>query len=446
MMPSLMTFLLGILQDKTGNISDTAPISNTEDVSTLRNQKWVVRRRNHRGQLQHVQTLDHAPTDDELRKHGEGNYSILTTKPRLQSWKSVTIGDRSKTRLREPSPLPSRTVPPIPATTTAVGTKAGRLKKRYLPKMRVRKSSKEHPTKNETSVESATEDINPVVTPVTSVTTTALPVIKRIGPEPAPKSFSETWEEPQDLAKPVHEERCSKCLEVPSSLIRCGFCKEIFCKDSLDECYENHECSGSKVCHKCGRRVPNVLVELAELCHLSFCSLKCENECRRRNLMKLGCVGCTPGSDDGNEEKEVDVEMDEEDGCEEETFSDEEQSIEEEDVEETCGGRPKRIACRKCQKDNCQGRFCDGYCVKCRFQCEARCGNDGKCKFCPGFDNCMIRCIEAPDRCDKKHCRGFRCEDRWPSGTECNDECKGCGEEGCYYWEHSPDQDEVDEE
>jgi hypothetical protein len=158
----------------------------------------------------------------------------------------------------------------------------------------------------------------------------------------------------KDPAKPIREERCSKCLEVPSSLIRCGFCKEIFCKDSLDECYEKHECSGSEVCHKCGRRVPNVLVEMAELCHLSFCSLKCENECRRRNLMKMGCVGCSPGSDNENEEEEVDVKMDEGDGYEEETFPEEEESIEEEEVEETCGDLPKRTACRRCQKESCQ--------------------------------------------------------------------------------------------
>ncbi len=443
LMPNLMLLLHGILQDKNADSLKNNSNPMGGDIAALPNQRWILRKRNKRGQLKHLTTLDHAPTDDEMRKHGEGSYSILTTKPLLQSWKSVTIGDRSKTRLREPSPLPSRTVPPIPATTTVVETNVGRPKKRYLPKIKVRKPSKELPTKKETSVESATKDINSVAAPVISVTTTALPAVRRVTQEPVREPFSGTWEEPQDLAKPVREERCSKCLEVPSSLIRCGFCKEIFCNDSLDECYENHECNGSKVCHKCGRRVPNVLVEMADLCHLSFCSLKCEKECRRRNLMKLACVGCSPGSDDESKKKEVDVKMDEGDGYENKSPEEDEPD---EDVEETCGGRPKRIACRKCQKDNCQGRFCDKYCDKCHFHCEVRCENDGKCKFCTEFDSCEIRCIEAPDRCDKKHCRGFGCEDRWASGTECCEKCKDCGEEGCYFLRSPEGEDSADDE
>jgi hypothetical protein len=190
-----------------------------------------------------------------------------------------------------------------------------------------------------------------------------------------------------------------------------------------------------------------VLVEMAELCHLSFCSLKCENECRRRNLMKLGCVGCSPGSDDENEKKEVDVKMDEGDGYEEETFPEVEESIEEEEAEETCGGLPKSVACLTCQKEDCQGRLCDGYCDKCHFDsCEDRCEYDGECKFCSEFDNCEIRCKEAPDRCDKRHCRGFRCEERWVSGNDCDRDCGNCSYEGCYFWDRSSDQDEVDEE
>ncbi len=436
---NLMLLLLGAFQAKNTNPSDKKPDPNHENLASLLNQRWVVRKRNRRGQLRHIKTYDQPPSREELAQHGSGSYSILTTKPSLRLWESLKIADNNRIVTQTPRPSHPQKNFDISPVSLKEGTEVKKPKKRLILKRKVRMPAEELPAKAEMSVKPVKADID-------SATTTILPATQRIMPEPIQKSSSEMCGDNQDLAKRVREERCSKCLEVPSSLIRCGFCKEIFCNDSLDECYENHECNGSKVCHKCGRRVPNVLVEMAELCHLSFCSLKCENECRRRNLMKLGCVGCTPGSDDENEKKEVDVKMDEGGGYEKETSPEEEESIEEEDVEETCGGRPKKIACRRCQRDNCQGRFCDGYCDRCRFHCQARCENDGECKFCTEFDSCMIRCIEAPDRCDKKHCRGFRCEDRWASGTECDEECKGCGEEGCYFFGRQEDGGPDDEE
>ncbi|MEE9116339.1 MAG: hypothetical protein V3U09_05515 [Thermoplasmata archaeon] len=237
---------------------------------------------------------------------------------------------------------------------------------------------------------------------------------------------------------------CQRCLEPSTTLVPCDHCGQLLCRGILSNCHEEHECSNSKLCYKCGRRVPNEIAEIADLCHRYFCSPKCMNECRRGNWKELGCVRCHGGSNDKKEKEEVDVEMI--DGDVYENESSEEDQPDDQDVEETCGGRPKRIACRRCQKDNCQGRFCDGYCHRCRFHCQARCENDRDCKFCTEFDSCMIRCIEAPDRCDKKHCRGFRCEDRWASGTECDEECKGCGEEGCYFFGRQEDGGPDDEE
>jgi hypothetical protein len=346
----------------------------------------------------------------------------------LKLWKSLEISDKNEivTQPSRPSrPPESISEPPVPLKE---GTEVKRPKRKFVLKRKIRKPLKEPHLKETKSTE--------------SVSSSSILSTDDTGHPPKQTSLKKENGETSRSDNSRPKERCARCLELPSSLVRCGFCREIFCKDSLDECYENHECPGSMVCSKCGRRVQNEIVEIADHCHQYFCSPKCMNECWMKNFMKTGCFGCTVGSKNEKEEKEVDAEMEERDGFEEEAYHEEES-----EEEEMCGGLPKRIACRRCQKESCQGRFCDGYCNKCRFDsCEIRCEYDGECKFCSEFDDCVIRCKEAPDGCDKRRCRGFRCEERWVSGDDCDEDCGNCSDEGCYFWNHSPDQDEVDEE
>lgn len=443
MIPSLMLLLHAILQDKTGNTSDAKPISNAEDVSTLRNQKWVIRRRNRRGQLRHKKTLDHEPSYAELEQFGPGNYSILTTKPQLKACKSVVIKDKgvsapTKRPLKPahmekaPERFPScvgKTDPKIPLTTRYGDLDDKRPRRTSIPEKR-EEAHIEPQVKQEKEFGDLIEALQ------------RRPVAK-------PKELDEDIRRQPTYSIPKVEDTrpkkmCQRCLEPSTTLVPCDHCGQLLCRGILSNCYEEHECSNSKLCFKCGRRVPNEIAEIADLCHRYFCSPKCMNECKRGNWRELGCVRCNGGSNDKKEEEEVDEKMVEGDGYENE--SPEEDRPDDQDVEETCRGRPKRIACRKCQKENCQGRDCDGYCRRCHFNsCAIRCECGGECKFCPEFSNCEIRCKEAPNRCDKRRCRGFACEDRWVSGAECDQKCRDCVEEGCYFLRHPDDEDSDNE-
>lgn len=442
-LPNLMLFLLGIFEGKDAGSLSTKNTSKSLDVSTLPNQKWLIRRRDHTGKLRHLATFDHEPSDAELEKFGPGSYSILTTKPHLQGCKSVVIKDKGASaptkRILKPAvaeKAPERSLngvrqagPKIPLTERYDRVSDKEPERKVIIKRPAKPLVQPHLEPKEVLGDLTKELQKPTVAEVA---------------EPIEKVSKET-----SFASPKPEESrpkevCARCLEPSSSMITCDYCGQRLCRGFTKNCYEEHECSNSKLCYKCGRRVPNEIAEIADLCHRYFCSPKCMNECRMKNLMKIGCMGCNVESNTEKEEKEADEEMEERDGCEGE--SPEEDEPDEEDVEEMCGGVPKRIACKRCQKDNCQGRFCDGYCDKCHFHCEARCENGGECKFCPDFDDCEIRCKEAPDRCDRRHCRGFRCQDRTLSGADCDGLCGQCDDRGCYSWGRQENGDYQEED
>ena len=134
---------------------------------------------------------------------------------------------------------------------------------------------------------------------------------------------------------------------------------------------------------------------------------------------------------------------------EEDVIPEEQESADEGEKEfvEMCDGIPKEQACMTCQVEDCVGRFCDGLCNYCSFDaCDDRCWNDGFCKTCEEFDDCRIRCTEAPVDCDKKNCEGFECERRYPSGTHCDENCQNCNDTGCYFWRHPEEEDQDDAE
>jgi hypothetical protein len=439
---SLMFLTLGIFKGKDADPLGTKNPSRDPDVSTLPNQKWLVRRRDHTGKLRHLETLDHEPSDDELKEFGPGSYSILTTKPHLQGCKSVVIEDKGVSapsrRVLKPvgTEKPVERFPSVVRQTDPTTLLTGRY---------AQVSDKEPKTRDITKTTP-----EPIVQPRSEPKKELADLIKELQKPITAEIAGQTEKASKETSFPIPKseeprpkEMCARCLEPSSSIITCDYCGQKLCRGFSSNCYEEHDCPKSKVCHKCGRRVPNEIVEIAELCHQYFCSPKCMNECRMGNIVKLGCAGCASGAINKREKEEVERKMEESDGCGEEP-QEEEESDEE---EEMCDGVPKRIACRRCQKENCQGRFCDGYCSKCRFDaCEIRCEYGGECKFCTEFDDCEIRCIEAPDRCDRKQCAGFRCEDRWVSGADCDQDCSGCGEEGCYFFWHQDVEDSNDEE
>lgn len=118
----------------------------------------------------------------------------------------------------------------------------------------------------------------------------------------------------------------------------------------------------------------------------------------------------------------------------------------EEGFEETCEGVPKTEACPKCQQEDCLGRSCDGACDRCDFSaCENLCENKGECKTCLEFEECRIRCSEAPQRCDKRYCEGFDCRTRAASGVDCDWDCANCNDNDCFHWD-TVEEEENDQE
>lgn len=285
-------------------------------------------------------------------------------------------------------------------------------------------------------------------------------------------------------------ERCPRCRKSSSSLVTCDFCGEILCADRFKSCLKTHNCPQSVSCFNCDRRIPNERAEIAHWCNHFFCGRKCLEKCWMENREEEECKPCSAGAvgdgPEGEEGKKGGVEIRNENlpeqegaeieeeegheyecdrcgadvsskaeacpGCgsifeEENTESEHEASTKEEKgPQEMCNGQSKEKACRKCQEENCQGRHCDGYCNLCNFHyCEDRCENDGLCKTCEDYAECEIRCREAPERCDKRHCQGFECRDRTLSASDCDYDCENCGDIGCYFFDHPADEEEGDE-
>ncbi|MFQ6060284.1 MAG: hypothetical protein ACE5KV_03165, partial [Thermoplasmata archaeon] len=348
-------------------------------------------------------------------------------------------------------------------------TRSKKPEKRLLWKKRLDKTPREPHPKVRRSIESVTPSPKP------SIKDTR-PSLRR---RAAKESSIKDW-------KPEHpkpEEKCERCLKSSPSVIRCDFCGRILCNEFLDGCLEKHNCTGSEICVRCGRRIRSELVEISEVCHRFFCSSKCMNECKEEHRYKSQCLRCEPGlprmndgqtgtseagSDIGQQredrgrkpdQEEVDEsdsdeaeDPDTEDGTSEydngevETEDGDDAEMEDSTDEdyvlmELCNGKPKDEACRDCQEEHCNARYCDGCCIECNFDyCPLRCENDGACKTCERFDDCPIRCMEALEHCDKRHCDGFECRERYVSGmVECDSNCADCKEKGCYYWDHLED-------
>ncbi len=433
-----LLLLLGIFQERDGADSGKRRDSKPSDVSSLPNQKWLVRRRDHMGKLRHVGTLDHAPSLQELSRYGPGNYSILTTKPGLKSWKSVVIPDKKETASKQPSPPP----PPSERTTRFPDQPKSKIEvskpeKKTIFKRRAEEVVTEPPPKQSRNVEPLKTDA--------ALSSEGLdrPSRRMPPPDKSVKGMKPSVSEPK--------ETCARCLQPSLSPVRCDFCQEILCTDYRRGCFEGHDCPNSKACFMCGRRVPNHLVVIPGYCHQYLCSEKCLNECRMDNRKNAECKDCVVKSMDGNdgrktgqEEKVPQEKDDREDAIPEERESTDEG---EEEFVEMCDGIPKEQACMTCQVEDCVGRFCDGLCYGCSFDaCGDRCENDGFCKTCEEFDDCRIRCREAPKDCDKRHCEGFECDYRYPSGTHCDEDCQNCKDTGCYFWRHPEEEDRDDAE
>ncbi|MCK4444028.1 MAG: hypothetical protein KAW09_05760 [Thermoplasmata archaeon] len=390
----------------------------------------------------------------------------MTTKPSLKSWESLEIREEGEAKAQQPSVSKSAEGAGKPPTRYKEKTEFRRPKKKFVWKKRPDKTPVEPHPKDGKSIESV------IPGPKLSVKDIKLPSEK--GPA---KESSIKDRRPEHL-KP--EEKCERCLKPSSSLVRCDFCGRILCNDLMKECFEKHDCAESKVCAKCGRRIRNELVEIADVCHQFFCSPKCMSECKEKHPYKLQCLYCEPGLPNTNDsekgtskdrrhaeqqkeaggrkrdQEEVDepdpdrVEepdteedlTDEEEGEDGEGTEMEESTDEDYVLVEMCNGKRKDEACRNCQEENCNARYCDGCCNECNFDyCEIRCENDGVCKTCEKFDDCPIRCMEATEHCDKRHCDGFECRERFVSGmVECDEKCGSCDERGCYYWQFFEDE------
>lgn len=468
---SLLSFLVALLnipeQKDTGS-SNAKPDPSQDDLASLPNQKWVVRKRNHRGQLRHVQTYDHPPSRQELVQHGIGSFSILTTKPSLKSWESLEIQEKWKTRTQQPPVSKSAEGAGKPPTRHKDTTEF-RSPKKSVWKKRPEKTAKEPHPKDRKSIDSV------IPSPKPSVKDIKLPS------QPRPAKESSIKDRRQEHLQP--EEQCERCLKPSSSVTRCDFCGRILCNDIMRECFEKHDCVQSTVCAECGRRIRSELVEIADVCRQFFCSPKCMSECKEKHPYKFQCLHCEPGLPNTNDDKKGTSEArryaaqekeargrkrneeeadesdsnevedpDTEDGNsehengEEETEDGDDAEMEESTDEdyvlvEMCNGKRKDQACLDCQEEHCNGRYCHGSCSECNFDhCEIRCENDGVCKTCEEFDDCSIRCMEALEYCDKRHCDGFECRERFVSGmVECDNDCASCDSRGCYFWDHFED-------
>ncbi|MEE9341423.1 MAG: hypothetical protein V3V21_07180 [Thermoplasmata archaeon] len=465
----LPLLILGILQDGRGRYSSGKRGSERPKLSNLENQKWLIRQRDVSGRLKFIETLDHPPTRRELARHGHGSFSILTTKPALKHWETVVIPEKEDEtpQSRTPSAFSSKALI-TPRRGLRDGTKKKEVHRQEAPKVHAKRPAEEDKTGHvgETSSLKAHSSLRS----------------KSI-------RFHDEETSPQEagVRSTVQDESesgrlCERCREPSKSLARCDFCGKTLCDDYGRSCYRDHICPESKVCCNCDRRVENSLVELGSYCNKTFCSPRCRDVCRRENKRTDECRTCVTNAlienaerstsreaertaeeedersyeDDGTdeqpeEESTVDVEYVEEEIDGEEDLDDENEDSEEEDeateVEETCEGVSKKIACKKCFKSHCVSRYCDGICKGCRFfLCDERCRRFGRCKTCPYFDDCEIRCRLTLERCDTRYCRGFSCEDRCVSGVDCDRDCERCDEPGCYFYDESEDEDHDDEE
>ena len=366
------------------------------DISQLANQKFVIRRRNHLGQLKHLTTLDHPPTDEELRTFGVGDFNILTTKPFLKKWRRTYIEPTKRiNRKKKPTMLENRNLYRKP--------EKGKKKHKREYKNRPQKRALTNQTltqqysgvvQEKIDVENESEDLNNIPPPppedtmgIEIPTQPSIPqkvrppiLVEQVQTQPPPKDLvlkiipyeQQIVEiekpEPPGITQqpkpspqlatlsPKEVGQCYRCGRTLDSFIRCDFCGEIFCGEKMRDCYSKHECAGSDVCCTCNKRFHLDVGIIEPNCNNPFCSIRCQYQCLEENSDNLECEPCI----------------------------------------------------KEYSRDKCHGQ-----CYSCNDnECQDRCDWDGKCKKCGQYYDCQIHCISADDDCEIWFCKGFRCKDR----------------------------------
>lgn len=387
------------------------------DISQLPNQRFVARKRNERGQLKHIATFNHPPTKKDLEPFGPGDYSILTTKPSLKQWTRIHVEPEKELQKQKPRKVKEeRDFAPISASIKLSSSNIGSKNNRGL-----RETKHELKKSSISETEIPSQPIQEKITPrgdVLQLLKTQKNAYKqplnepespqtveksRLRPEPyQPQDRSTT--EPQLVTIEAEENKaesklviektieCYKCGEDLTWFTKCEFCQEIYCDEDLKDCYKLHYCPESYVCIICSKRTAFEETTISPFCNKAYCSVRCLTKCLEKNEYNPECMPCVYGDLVEKEKSECTkcgTQVNNTDTyCPE--CSDE---LEREDVDE-------------------EEYDCDGDCSDCtNYDCEDRCKRKGKCKGCPDYDDCSIRCVKADDDCEKWICNGFDCEE-----------------------------------
>lgn len=398
----------------------------TIDISQLPNQKFVVRKRNNRGQLKHIATFDYPPTQKDLESYGHGDYSVLTTKPSLRQWTRIRVEPEKK--LQEPIFRKAGLIndyPPVSTSITPLNVNTQKEINKHFPD--IGRESKKSSISEDKTVPLPTpeefltsEDIAQMPVPKEIIrqhqieVNKSKPAIKNSSQSPTeyqlrdsplidPQLPPTSSQEKQENCKLVEKKPkvCYKCGYELILFTRCEFCRKIFCDEQLDDCYKLHHCPDSYKCTICTKRIAVGETITDTFCNNPYCSARCLTKCLEKNDNNIECKPCI--NDSLSEEDELECDESGSEATESDEF------LPKCDIE--LEGN-KEIE----EKEDREKDDCDGICNDCiTNNCKERCELDGICKGCHRSDNCTIQCLTAIYGCEKKYCIGFECETRMPA-------------------------------